>query len=60
MPGLGNTGEKRPKELSGAHRVLGVQLEGIIPSSLGWEVRLSCLCVVAGLDCHGQGIELSL
>ena len=33
---------------------------GGFPSSLGWEVRLSCLCVIAGLDWHGQGVELSL
>ena len=33
---------------------------GGIPSGLGWEVRLSCFCVIAGLDWHGQGIELSL
>ena len=33
---------------------------GGFPSGLGWEVRLSCLCVVAGLDWHGQDTELSL
>ena len=27
---------------------------GGFPSGLGWEVRLSCLRVVAGLDGHGQ------
>ena len=25
---------------------------GGFPSGLGWEVRLGCLCVVAGLDGH--------
>ena len=33
---------------------------GGFPSGLGWEVRLSCFYVVAGLDWYGQGIELSL
>ena len=35
MPGSGNTREERPKELSGAHRVLGVQLEGFPPAWAG-------------------------
>ena len=56
MPGLGNTQGESPRELSGAHRVLGVQLEGFP----GLWVRVVSLCVVAGLDWHGQGIELSL
>ena len=42
--------ESRSRELAGAHRVLGVR----------GEVKLSCFCVVAVLDWHGQGIMFSL
>ena len=48
---IGNLTE-RQRELSGTHRVQGEQPGGGFPSGLGWEVRLGCLRVVAGLDGH--------
>ena len=61
MPGRGKTRDTETEREREVRHTRGAGCAaGGFRSSLGWEVRLSCLCVIAGLDWHGHSVELSL